>query len=172
MVVEWFGFKLHLVVDVKHEVVLAYEITDTKAGDGETLPVILEQAQANLPEDRIETLAYDKAADSDDVHTLLSGEGITPLIQMRALWKTEPKTATQPPPRPSLAMHGLIWGLPGASAGLAFAFGLEKRRPSGLALTAGLILQHVHAGFLYPVKTPARAWVRSSRLRIAGSSKG
>src|SRR5262245_2437466 len=28
-VVEWFGFKLHLLVDVKHEVVLSYEITDT-----------------------------------------------------------------------------------------------------------------------------------------------
>jgi hypothetical protein len=40
-VVEWFGFKLHLLVDVKHEVVLAYEITDTTAGDGETLPVVL-----------------------------------------------------------------------------------------------------------------------------------
>jgi hypothetical protein len=90
-VVEWFWFKLHLMVDVKHEVVLAYEITDTKAGDGETLPMILEQAQANLPEDRIETLAYDKAADSDAVHALLSGEGITPLIQMRALWKTDPE---------------------------------------------------------------------------------
>ena len=70
-VVEWFGFKLHLIVDVKHEVVLSYEITDTKAGDGETLPVVLEQAEANLPADRIETLAYDKAADSDDVHELL-----------------------------------------------------------------------------------------------------
>jgi hypothetical protein len=76
-------------VDVKHEVVLAYEITDTKAGDGETLPVVLEQAQANLPEDRIKTLAYDKAADSEDVHRLLSAEGITPVIQMRSLWQSE-----------------------------------------------------------------------------------
>ena len=90
-VIEWFGFKLHLLVDVKHEVVLAYEITDTKAGDGETLPVLLEQAQANLPEDRIKTLAYDKAADSEEVHGLLSGKGITPLIQMRNLWQTEPE---------------------------------------------------------------------------------
>jgi hypothetical protein len=90
-VVEWFGFKLHLLVDVKHELVLAYEITDTKAGDGETLPVILERGEANLPEDRIETLAYDKAADSDDVHGLLSGKGITPLIQMRGLWKEDPE---------------------------------------------------------------------------------
>ena len=85
-VVEWFGFKLHLVVDVKHEVVLAYKITDTKAGDGETLPAVLGQAQANLPAKRIATLAYDKAADSEDVHKLLSDEGITPLIQMRGLW--------------------------------------------------------------------------------------
>jgi hypothetical protein len=90
-VVEWFGFKLHLIVDVRHEVVLAYQVTDTKAGDGETLPVILAQAEANLPADRIETLAYDKAADSDAVHEALSGKGITPLIQMRGLWQTEPE---------------------------------------------------------------------------------
>ena len=90
-VIEWFGFKLHLIVDVKNEVVLAYEITDTKAGDGETLPALLEQAEANLPADRIETLAYDKAADGDAVHELLSGKGITPLIEMRALWQTEPE---------------------------------------------------------------------------------
>jgi len=90
-VVEWFGFKLHLVVDVKHEVVLSYEITDTKAGDGETLPGLLEQAKANLPKGRIKTLAYDKAADSDEVHKLLSDEGITPLIQMRGLWQIDPE---------------------------------------------------------------------------------
>jgi hypothetical protein len=52
-VVEWFGFKLHLLVDVKHEVSLAYQITDTKAGDGETLPEVLAEAQANLPAGRI-----------------------------------------------------------------------------------------------------------------------
>src|SRR5271167_2299133 len=52
-VVEWFGFKLHLVVDVKHEVVLGYEVTDTKAGDGETLPSVLAQTETNLPADRI-----------------------------------------------------------------------------------------------------------------------
>jgi hypothetical protein len=90
-VVEWFGFKLHLLVDVKHEVVLSYEITDTKAGDGETLPVLLDQAQANLPAGRIKTVAYDKAADSQDVHKRLSGEGITLLIQTREMWKEDPE---------------------------------------------------------------------------------
>jgi hypothetical protein len=88
---EWFGYKLHLLVDVKHEVALSYEITDTKAGDGETLPTLLAQAQANLPKGRIKTLAYDKAADTNDVHRLLSQAGIKPLIQNRALWKSEPE---------------------------------------------------------------------------------
>jgi hypothetical protein len=80
-----------ILVDVKHEVVLAYEITDTKAGDGETLPAVYAQAKANLPAGRIQTMAYDKAADNDKVHELLSSEGITPLIQMRSLWQTEPE---------------------------------------------------------------------------------
>ena len=89
--VEWFGYKLHLIVDVKHEVAVSYEVTDTKAGDGETLPTILAQAKENLPERRIKTLAYDKAADGEAVHERLSAEGITPLIPMRSLWKSEPE---------------------------------------------------------------------------------
>lgn len=90
-VVEWFGFKLHLLVDVKHEVPLSYHITDTKAGDGETLPIILKQAQQNLPEHRMKTLAYDKAADTNDVHALLNEEAIKPIIEIRSLWKEMPE---------------------------------------------------------------------------------
>jgi hypothetical protein len=90
-VVEWFGFKLHLIVDIKSEVILSYEISDTKAGDGETLPAVLGQARANLPPDRIQTLAYDKAADAEEVHRELNRAEITPLIQIRGLWKTEPE---------------------------------------------------------------------------------
>jgi len=88
-VVEWFGYKLHLLVDVKHEVSLAYRITSTKAGDGETLPGLLTQAQGNLPAHRIKTLAYDKAADDNHVHRLLAKQNIKPLIQNRSLWKEE-----------------------------------------------------------------------------------
>jgi hypothetical protein len=88
-VVEWFGYKLHLLVDVKHEVALAYQITSTKAGDGETLPALLTQAENNLPAKRIKTLAYDKAADDHHVHRLLAKRHIKPLIQNRSLWKEE-----------------------------------------------------------------------------------
>jgi hypothetical protein len=86
-VIEWFGFKLHLLVDVRHEVSLAYKITDTKAGDGETLPAILSEALGNLPKKRMETLAYDKAADTNEVHELLSKHHIKAVIENRSLWK-------------------------------------------------------------------------------------
>ncbi len=82
-VVEWFGYKLHLLVDVKHEVALAYQITDTKAGDNELIADLLEQGKANLPAGRIRTLTYDKAADDGKVHALLHDEKVQPVIQNR-----------------------------------------------------------------------------------------
>jgi hypothetical protein len=39
---------------------------------------LLEQALANLPEGRIETLAYDKTADDVAVHRLMHTAGIKP----------------------------------------------------------------------------------------------
>lgn len=39
-IVEWFGYKLHLLVDVKHEVTLAYDITDTTTGDNERIEAL------------------------------------------------------------------------------------------------------------------------------------
>jgi Transposase DDE domain/Transposase domain (DUF772) len=90
-VIEWFGYKLHLLVDVKHEVAVAYHITDSKAGDNERVAALVEQAQANLPPQRMETLAYDKAADDEEVHDVLHRHGIKPVIQNRALWKSEPE---------------------------------------------------------------------------------
>ena len=70
-VVEWFGYKLHLLVDVRHELALAYWITEPAVGDNQMIAALLEQARANLPEGRIESLAYDKAADDEAVHRLL-----------------------------------------------------------------------------------------------------
>jgi hypothetical protein len=90
-VVEWFGYKLHLLVDVKHEVVLSYRITDTKVGDNEMIGDLLQQAKKNLPEERIETMAYDKAADDGAVHELLHDEQVRPLIQNRTFQLEEPE---------------------------------------------------------------------------------
>jgi hypothetical protein len=90
-VYEWFGYKLHLLVDVDNEVSLAYAITDTKAGDNELIEALVFQAEANLPQGRIETLAYDKAADDGKVHRTLHEHGIKPVIQARSMWKDEPE---------------------------------------------------------------------------------
>lgn len=70
---------------------LAYQVTDPKAGDGETLPVLLDEAQSCLPEGRIKTLAYDKAADTNPVHDRLAEHQIAPLIENRSLWESEPE---------------------------------------------------------------------------------
>ena len=96
-VVKWFGYKLHLLVDVENEVALAYRTTSANRGDNEMLGELVGQARANLGEDpkaqpagsRIQTLAYDKAADTQEVHERLEGCGILPLVQMRSLWKSE-----------------------------------------------------------------------------------
>lgn len=90
-IVEWFGFKLHILVDVKHEVALAYHITDTKAGDNERIPELIEQAKQNLPPERIKTLAYDKAADDGEVHEFLHDEKIAPIIHNRNFQLEEPE---------------------------------------------------------------------------------
>jgi hypothetical protein len=86
---EWFGYKLHLLVDAKHEVVLAYQVTTANAADCKSLPDLVHEGQANLPEGRIETLAYDKAADDNESHRLLHEAKIRPVIQNRRLWKDQ-----------------------------------------------------------------------------------
>jgi len=90
-VVEWFGYKLHLLVDVHHEVALAYDISATAVGDNERVEALVEQAQANLPAGRIKTLAYDKAADDSKVHECLHARGIKPVIHNRRQWQQEPE---------------------------------------------------------------------------------
>ncbi len=91
-VLEWFGYKFHLLVDVKHEVVLAWHITSAAGegtGDCSILPLLLEKARRVLPEGRMQSLTYDKAADDQKTHELLNEEGIKPLIEVRAIWKEE-----------------------------------------------------------------------------------
>lgn len=85
-VVEWFGYKLHLLVDVKHEVTLAYRVTEPAVGDNQVVPTLVAQARANLPGGRIKTLAYDKAADDIKAHETLEDAGIKPLIHNRKCW--------------------------------------------------------------------------------------
>lgn len=88
-VLEWFGYKLHLLVDARHEVALGYQTTSPNVGDNEIVPALVAEAQSNLPADRMETLAYDMAADTNEVHEFLHAQDIAPLVEIRSLWKDE-----------------------------------------------------------------------------------
>jgi len=118
-VVEWFGFKLHLVVDVKHEVALGYAVTDTKAGDGETLQQVLDQAQSNLPAGRMQTLAFDKAGDSEEVHRFLHRRGIKPVIENRSLWQEELE-------RPLPGREGEVTNIVHDESGTVYCYDMES----------------------------------------------
>ena len=87
------GIKL---VDVKHEVALAYHVTDTKAGDNELIAELVGQAEGNLPPGRIKTLANDKAADDGAVHEFLHEAGIKPLIRNRVFAISDRAQAISP----------------------------------------------------------------------------
>jgi hypothetical protein len=82
-VVQWLGYKLHLLVDTRHEVPLAFEITSANAADNQHVTTLVDQAQAALPKGRIKTLAYDKAADDHKVHEQLAARDVKPVIQIR-----------------------------------------------------------------------------------------
>lgn len=94
-VYQWFGYKFHLIVDVNHEVVLAYDITTANQSETTVLPDLVRQALENLHpaqsqedvvNERIETLSYDKAADSSEIHEFLNDLNIKPVIQVRNMW--------------------------------------------------------------------------------------
>ncbi len=90
-VVEWFGYKLHLLVDTQHEVALAWHVTDGSTADNECIETLVDQAEANLPQARMKTLSYDKAADDVKVHELLADHQIRPVIENRQMWKDDPE---------------------------------------------------------------------------------
>jgi hypothetical protein len=86
---QWFGYKFHLLVDVKHEVILAYELSSATTADCTMIPALLRKLAVVAPPGRVRTLAYDKAADSAQVHGLLSQAKIKPLIEIRNQWKQQ-----------------------------------------------------------------------------------
>jgi len=88
-VVEWFGYKLNLLVDKKYEVALSYAVTAPTVSDAEMIPALVGRAQERLPKGRIRTLAYDKAGDDEKTHEFLALNEIVPLIENRALWKNQ-----------------------------------------------------------------------------------
>ena len=87
---QWFGYKLHLLIDANYELPLAFEVTKASAADSPRLMPIIERLAAEHPEihARAETLAADKGYDDGkDKEDLYDDHGIVPLIPPRAFPK-------------------------------------------------------------------------------------
>ena len=91
-VVKWFGYKLHLLVDSKYELPLAFELDVASSSDMTHLTPLVEDLEENhkkIHDDMNETAA-DKGYDSADNNTALYDDhGVKPIIDTRELWKTK-----------------------------------------------------------------------------------
>lgn len=89
-VVRWFGYKLHLLVDSKYELPLAFNLTKASRSDFPELMTLVEELQTGHPETarRSRELSADKGYDSgNNNEALYEGYGIKPIIDKRKLWK-------------------------------------------------------------------------------------
>ncbi|HUS58202.1 MAG TPA: transposase [Planctomycetota bacterium] len=89
-VTEWFGYKLHLVVDAIYELPVAFSVTPAAASDITEAPKLLDEIKQSHPQllERTETWAGDKAYDDTKFITRLwDDEQIKPIIDIRNMWK-------------------------------------------------------------------------------------
>jgi len=86
---EWFGFKLHLVVDTKYQLPVAFKVTQGLEADTAHLEPLLNEWQKSQPElsSRTDTVAADKAYDDKDNHLAARKIGAQLLCPTRKLWR-------------------------------------------------------------------------------------
>jgi hypothetical protein len=90
-----FGFKIHLLVDTKYELPVAFSLTpangsDVKHGESLMKKIIGDDTKRHIAE-KCGYFMADKAYDDEDFADMLSKEGIRTLIDKRNLQKSEPE---------------------------------------------------------------------------------
>jgi len=88
----WFGFKLHLIVDAEYELPVAYKVTKASASDITAAKDMVDDLALNRPVvlENAKHLLGDKAYDGSELITTLWDEhGISPVIDIRDLWKID-----------------------------------------------------------------------------------
>jgi hypothetical protein len=92
-IVKWFGYKLHLLIDSRYELPLAFELTKASLNDSPKLLPLVEQHEKKHPEiaARADELSADKGYDSgENNQKLYDDHGIKPVIDTRQMWKDDP----------------------------------------------------------------------------------
>lgn len=101
-VTRWFGYQLHLIVDSRHELPVAYEVEPANASEATRVaPMVDALASAHAAIiDRCTVLTADRGLDSGPLNKhLLDQYGIKPVIDTRALWRDEKQEQDYDPSR-------------------------------------------------------------------------
>lgn len=88
----WFGYKLHLLVDSRHELPLAFSIDVASSSDTTNLTPLLEELEEHHKpiHDDCNECSSDKGYDSAENNTALYDDhNIKPIIDTREMWKTK-----------------------------------------------------------------------------------
>lgn len=91
----WFGYKLHLIVDADYELPVLYKVTKASKPDTEQLLPMVKELKERQPEitKRAEMMTADKGYDSRDNNKSLWDEyNIKPIIGIRDTWKYDRDT--------------------------------------------------------------------------------
>lgn len=88
----WFGYQLHVIVDTRVELPVAFEVMAASTSEVTRLVPMVETLKAKHPEiiERCQDLSADRGLDSGEVNRNLWEEhSIKPIIDTRRLWKDE-----------------------------------------------------------------------------------
>lgn len=94
-IVNWFGYGLHLVVDVDYELPVAFELTKASTSEVKQAHKIVDNLNETHPTliEGCETLTADKGYDDIKLHKKLWNEyDIKPIIDIRNMWKDPDET--------------------------------------------------------------------------------
>jgi hypothetical protein len=90
-----FGYKIHLLVDTKYELPIAYRVTDAAASDITEGKKLFDELKEKWPGviDTARYLTADKGYDDTGLITWLKGNEVKSVIDKRTMWRTEKEKA-------------------------------------------------------------------------------
>lgn len=111
----WFGYKLHLLVDVTYEIPLAASVTTAKEGDTTQFRPLLEKRDILLPETPLKMVTADGAYDSTENIRAVTQRGGVPIIPFNPGNEKAPPgiTTTRGTPLCPDGLPMLYWGRDG-----------------------------------------------------------
>ncbi len=104
---EWFGFRLHAIVDSVNELPVDYRVTTASDGEAVVLSQMLKEMDETHPQilERTEQLSADRGLDVKELYRALFDDyQIEPVIDNRDLWRQEKDEGNYDPQKPILRM--------------------------------------------------------------------